>query len=83
MVALFLGSTPTKNNGVEVGESNGIPVIRTSGSPNGLLYARHLDTTNVLYGDGHVKAQSVQQLYANRQLIGGDVVLNDFTINED
>jgi prepilin-type processing-associated H-X9-DG protein len=43
---------------------------------------RHLSTTNVLYCDGHVKAQKLESLAATTD-VGGSTVMTQFTIEDD
>lgn len=43
---------------------------------------RHLDTTNVLFCDGHVKALKLDVL-ARTKIIGTDQVMTLFTIEDD
>jgi len=65
---------------------NEIPAVNTN---NGINYlgssgpiARHLERTNVLYCDGHVKSMSLSSLRATK-VIGADTVLPAFTIADD
>ncbi len=58
-------------------------VVNTTANPNQIDYmvARHLETTNVLYTDGHVKSQRLSSLAARRAADG--VTLSAFTIQDD
>lgn len=58
------------------------PVINNTVTPNQIdrLVARHLETTNVLFCDGHVKAQRLESLAARRT---ADGTLSAFTIQND
>lgn len=49
--------TPGSIGGIETGSPRYMGVLSTSAVPE-----RHLDTTNVLYGDGHVKAVKIDAL---------------------
>ena len=55
----------------------------SSSSPDAPVMAeRHLNTTNVLYVDGHVKAQNLDAIF-ERKLIGSFNILTAFTIEDD
>jgi prepilin-type N-terminal cleavage/methylation domain-containing protein/prepilin-type processing-associated H-X9-DG protein len=54
-----------------------------SGEYSGAIPDRHLETTNVLYVDGHVKAQKLTSIYARKTRSDGAVVLPTFTIQDD
>ena len=69
------------NNNIAPNTTVNPPVL--AGGGNYLIYARHLNTANALYGDGHVKSQNVGQFSAKRRAVGSDYVLTDFTINDD
>jgi prepilin-type N-terminal cleavage/methylation domain-containing protein len=59
------------------------PVTTIGGVPNmDRLYARHLDTTVVLYTDGHVKSQKINSLVARRSS-NNPTVLAAFTMQDD
>ena len=59
------------------------PVTTIGGVQNmDRLYARHLDTTVVLYTDGHVKSQKLNSLAARRS-VNNPNVLAAFTIQDD
>jgi hypothetical protein len=59
------------------------PVTAINGVANlDRLYARHLDTTVVLYTDGHVKSQKIASLAARRSP-ANPTVLSAFTIQND
>ena len=68
----FFWTTPSAN-----------PVISTT-TPRQLqnIVERHLDTTNVLFCDGHVKAMKLDAL-AKTKTIGTDQVMTLFTIEDD
>ena len=85
-----VGGSPTSipwftaylNNNIRPNLTTNPPVLETQYNDY-LIYGRHLGTANTLYGDGHVKARSIQQLFANHRDVGGFPVLNDFTVNDD
>ena len=65
------------------GISNSTPRILTAGT-GGNIVERHLDTTNILYGDGHVKAVKVDSLMTKSTLnTAGGGPLKVFTIQAD
>jgi prepilin-type N-terminal cleavage/methylation domain-containing protein/prepilin-type processing-associated H-X9-DG protein len=54
-----------------------------SGEFSGAIPDRHLETTNVLYVDGHVKAQKLVALNALKNRADGVAVMPSFTIQDD
>jgi prepilin-type N-terminal cleavage/methylation domain-containing protein/prepilin-type processing-associated H-X9-DG protein len=54
-----------------------------SGEASGAIPDRHLETTNVLYVDGHVKAQKLVALNALKTRADGVTVMPSFTIQDD
>lgn len=64
-----------------VRQGNQGPYIDVSGVP----YARHLDTTNVLFTDGHVKSMKIAQLLepATKVAYPGGIVYKYFTVQDD
>jgi prepilin-type N-terminal cleavage/methylation domain-containing protein/prepilin-type processing-associated H-X9-DG protein len=59
----------------------GISYLGNGGGGSGGLVARHLDTTNVLFCDGHVKSMKLTSLLERSPSNGN--VLRDFTIQDD
>jgi prepilin-type processing-associated H-X9-DG protein len=62
---------------------NGVPGIGANASCQYSAVARHLDTMNVLWCDGHVKAMKVDALMQNPFTAGGNPILPMFTIEGD
>lgn len=59
--------------------TTGYKILTTSGGNNGYVQARHLETANTLYVDGHVKAHRLE--FLNERATSG--ALKHFTSNED
>jgi prepilin-type processing-associated H-X9-DG protein len=70
-------TAPTINN------ANGWLQAVSNGG-NSYLPERHLDTLNVLYCDGHVKAGKIDNVAATKDVGGGFTkVMSNFTIEDD
>ena len=69
--------------------ADALPSIVTTASPPYLgggasqrVVGRHLETTNVLYVDGHVKSVKLDALRATRT-ISGNQIMTAFTVEDD
>lgn len=63
---------------------NAGPPRMATGSYSGGLVERHLDTSVVLYADGHVKSSKLDQLMARKaRASDGEVIMPAFTVQDD
>ena len=69
----------------DIGEDTAAPTIRTwvysNNNPDGIIGERHLETINVLWADGHVKAVKLASISPN--LPAGNKLFPAWTIEDD
>jgi prepilin-type N-terminal cleavage/methylation domain-containing protein/prepilin-type processing-associated H-X9-DG protein len=91
---IWVGDSGYANGSAETyrmtGFTNTDELVITEGSPRfasrgfaGGLFERHLETANVLYVDGHVKASKLNNLLARKTRADGAVIMPSFTIQDD
>lgn len=70
----------------DIGEDSAAPGIRTwyysNNNPDGAIGERHLETINVLWADGHVKAVKLASI-ATPKFVGGVKLFSAWTIEDD
>jgi prepilin-type N-terminal cleavage/methylation domain-containing protein/prepilin-type processing-associated H-X9-DG protein len=71
----FWWDTPATGNGLTIGNLGSFRNFHN-------IFERHLGTVNVLYVDGHVKANSLEALTTKKN-VGGTQIMTAFTIQAD
>lgn len=77
----FLWYTPANGAACNINAAASPRMFRDYNN-NNIISERHLETTSVLYVDGHVKSQKLEVLNA-RKTIAGNQILTAFTIEND
>ena len=82
---MIADSATPGNGGWEIASQFGPGNINTTASPRDMnnISERHLDTTNVLYADGHVKSSKLDALRAQGTSANGNAVFKIFSIEAD